>query len=135
MQCHEVNEFWKEIKKHGKSKSALSNCIDGVTGESSIADVWRDHYDTLLSSCTNFEEKQFVLERFNSLCNNVGMYVTMAEVMQIVHGLPKGKSPGMDGLTRESIKKCRSINITVIIYMFYLYVQTFLYTCCYVKLC
>ena len=28
MQRHDVNAFWKDIRKHTKSKSALSNCSD-----------------------------------------------------------------------------------------------------------
>ena len=36
---HELNDFWKDVGKHSKFKSALSNCIDGVTGESIIADL------------------------------------------------------------------------------------------------
>ena len=49
MKNHEINDFWKDIRKHSKSKSALSNCIDGVTGENAIADLWRDHYESLLN--------------------------------------------------------------------------------------
>ena len=45
MQSHEFNEFWKEIRKQNKAKSALSNCVAGVTGEIAIADMWRDHYE------------------------------------------------------------------------------------------
>ena len=39
MKNHEINGFWKDIKKHSNSKSALSNCIDRVTGENAIADL------------------------------------------------------------------------------------------------
>ena len=30
MKNHEIDDFWKDIRKHNQSKSALSNCIDGV---------------------------------------------------------------------------------------------------------
>ena len=40
MQSHEFNDFWKEIRKQNKAKSALSNCVAGVTGETAIADMW-----------------------------------------------------------------------------------------------
>ena len=40
-------------------------CNDGVTGESAIADHWRNHYDKLLNSCTNMDDKQAVCKRFN----------------------------------------------------------------------
>ena len=44
MQNREINSLWKECKKHTTSKSALSNCVDGVTGEADIADMWCNHY-------------------------------------------------------------------------------------------
>ena len=44
-QNREINAFWKECKNHIISKSALSNCVDGVTGEADIADMWRNHYE------------------------------------------------------------------------------------------
>ena len=36
---HDVNAFWKDTRKHTKSKSALFNCIDGITGEDDIAEM------------------------------------------------------------------------------------------------
>ena len=39
--------FGKSAKKHTISKSALSNCVDGVTGEADIAAMWRNHYEDL----------------------------------------------------------------------------------------
>ena len=37
MQCHDENRFCKEINIRNRSKSTLSNCIDGATGEINIA--------------------------------------------------------------------------------------------------
>ena len=53
MKDHKLNDFWKDVRKHSKSKSALSNCIDGVTGETAIADLWRNHYQDVLESFHN----------------------------------------------------------------------------------
>ena len=33
MLCRNINNFWKDIAIHNKSKSTLSNCIDGTTGK------------------------------------------------------------------------------------------------------
>ena len=55
MKDHELTDFWKDVRKHSKSKSALSNCIDGVTGETDIADLWRNHYQELLNDSTRNE--------------------------------------------------------------------------------
>ena len=45
IRSHELNDFWKKIRKQNKAKSALSNCVTGVTGETAIADMWRDYYE------------------------------------------------------------------------------------------
>ena len=63
MQSHEFNDFWKEIRKQNKGKSALSNCVAGVTGETAIADVCRDHYEELLNSTASSHEKEYLLEQ------------------------------------------------------------------------
>ena len=56
MQNRETNAFWKKCKKHTISKSALSNCVDGVTGEVDIVDMWLNHYEDLLNCNTNTDE-------------------------------------------------------------------------------
>ena len=104
MKNHEINDFWKDIRKHSKSKSTLSNCIDGVTGENAIADLWRDHYESLLNDSTHHDEKADVLQSFNNICSHAGMYVTMSEVLEVVKDLPNRKSSGLDGLNGESLK-------------------------------
>ena len=64
MQSHEFNDFWKKIRKQNKAKSALSNCVAGVTGETAIVDMWRDHYEELLNSTTSSHEYEDILEHF-----------------------------------------------------------------------
>ena len=106
MKDHELNDFWKDVRKHSKSKSALSNCIDGVTGETAIADLWRNHYQKLLNDSTrnDYDVKMDVLESFHNICSHVGMHVTMNEVNKVVESLPSRKSSGLDGLNGESLK-------------------------------
>ena len=58
MQSHKFNDFWKKIRKQNKAKSALSNCVAGVTEEIAIADMWRDHYEELLNSTASSYEKE-----------------------------------------------------------------------------
>ena len=90
------------IRKQNKAKSALSNCVAGVTGETVIADMWRNHYEELLNSSASSHEKEDLLEHFKSVSSHVGMQVTMLEVLQIVKDLPNAKSSGLDGLNGES---------------------------------
>ena len=58
MDDHDVDSFWKYIRERNKSKSTMSNCIGGITGEAGIADFWRDHYGSLLNSSLNSEHYQ-----------------------------------------------------------------------------
>ena len=84
----------------------MSNCIDGVTGETAIADLWRNHYQELLNDSTRNDDdvKMDVLESFHNICSHVGMHVTMNEVNEVVKSLPSRKSSGLDGLNGESLK-------------------------------
>ena len=66
MQNREINAFWKECKKHTISKSALFNCVDGVTGEADIADMWHNHYNC------NTNEIVTILDTFGTVCSHVG---------------------------------------------------------------
>ena len=104
MQRHDINAFWKDIRKHTKSKAALSNSIDGITGEADIAGLWGRHYEQLLNDSSNESSKFTALDSFGNVLANVGMQVTMKEVSKIVSDLPNGKSSGFDGLNSESLK-------------------------------
>ena len=124
MKDHELNDIWKDVRKHSKSKSALSNCIDGVTGETAIADLWRNHYQELLNDSTRNDDdvKMDVLESFHNICSHVGMHVTMSEVNEVVNSLPSRKSSGLDGLIGESCRNMRNMQIPYCAF-FYLYVM------------
>ena len=106
MKDHELNDFWKDVRKHSKPKSALSNCIGRVTRETAIADLWLNHHQELLNDSTRSDDdvKMDVLRSFHNICLHVGMHVTMSEVFEVVKSLPNRKSSGLDGLNGESLK-------------------------------
>ena len=104
MQCHDLNNFWKEIALRNKSKSTQSNCIAGISGETDIANLWKDHYCSLLNSSTNITDKDVVCTSFKKMCFNHGMHVSVTEVLDLLQGLTNDKATGMDGLSGESLK-------------------------------
>ena len=104
MQCHDLNNFWKEIALRNKSKSTQSNCIAGISGETDIANLWKDHYCSLLNSSTNITDKDVVCTSFKKMCFNHGMHVFVTEVLDLLQGLANDKATGMDGLSGESLK-------------------------------
>ena len=104
MQCHDLNNFWKEIALRNKSKSTQSNCIAGISGETDIANLWKNHYCSLLKSSTNITDKDVVCTSFKEMCFNHGMHVSVTEVLDLVQCLSHDKATGMDGLSGESLK-------------------------------
>ena len=103
MQKHVFNEFWKEIRKQNKVKSALSNCVIGFTRETAIADMWRDHYEELLNSTASSHEKEDILEHFKTISSH-NRDASNLEVLQIVNYLPNAKSSGLEVLNGKSLK-------------------------------
>ena len=104
MQCHDVNNFWKTINVCNKSKATLSNCIAEMSGETNIANMWKDHYSSLLNSSSNITDKDDVCISFKNMCFNHGMHVSVSEVLDLLRGQSNDKATGMDGLSGESLK-------------------------------
>ena len=45
--------FCKYISKSNNTRVPLATTIGGVTGENEIADIWQDHYKSILNSVKN----------------------------------------------------------------------------------
>ena len=46
----ECNDFWKEIKALNPKKEALLLTVGGASGESNIANLWKDHFSAIANS-------------------------------------------------------------------------------------
>ena len=46
---NDQDSFWKEVKKLNSCKSILTNIIDGISGESNITNLWKNHFCNILS--------------------------------------------------------------------------------------
>ena len=42
--------FWKHINKSNNTRVPLATTIGGVTDENEIAEMWQDHYKSILNS-------------------------------------------------------------------------------------
>ena len=71
--------------------------LGGVTGESEIAEMWQDHYKSILNSVKNSTRQQFVT---NKLREESIMFST-EDINVALHSLKRGKSCGVDGLASE----------------------------------
>ena len=104
MDNHDVDSFWKDIKERNKSKSTMSDCIEGITGEADIAKTWRDHYGSLINSSLNTTSKESVCDNLKNILFSDGMLVSVNKVLTLVDNLESNKSAGMDGLNGECMK-------------------------------
>ena len=82
----------------------MYNCIAGTSGETNIANMWKDHYSSLLNSLSNITDNDDVCISFKNMCFNHGMHVSVSEVLDLLRGQPNDKATGMDGLSGESLK-------------------------------
>ena len=46
----ECNDFWKEIKALNSKKESLPLTVGGTSGESNIANLWKDHFSAIANS-------------------------------------------------------------------------------------
>ena len=94
-------DFWKEIKGASNARMPLPTSIEGVTGESKIARVWRDHYNSVFNttdggcSTANFYK-----------CNDAyeDILVLPNEIASAINDLDGNKSCGLDGIYAEHLK-------------------------------
>ena len=99
---HDCKTFWKEVKKSYNSKVPLSKNVNGQTCEHNIADMWRDHYKTLLN-CVNTNSYEHNVNSLlkNSIGTNERTICNREEVAKALKQLKAGKSYGNDGLCAE----------------------------------
>ena len=91
-------DFWKEIKGASNARMPLPTSIEGVTGESDIARVWRDHYNSVF----NNTEGRCSTSNFYK-CNDTYDDIPN-EIASAIDDLDGNKSCGLDGIYAEHLK-------------------------------
>ncbi len=69
-----------------------------------MANMWKDHYSSLLNSVNNSMYRQRVESALAQVAFDKHMYVTAQNVKDAIHNLEAGKASGPDGLSAEAIK-------------------------------
>ena len=101
--------FWQKIKLHSSKKShVFPLSVNGTTGCSNIAEVWRQHYSALLNSGKSSHSPVNTIDsQINCSANFSDMknYVCESDVISILLcKLPGKRSAGADGITSEHLK-------------------------------
>ena len=95
-------EFWKKVKSintHGLHAS-YPECIEGNKGETAIAEMWKDHYKSLLNSSTLTAGTIDYENLFNANLERL----SANEIQSATKLLNIGKSAGHDHIEAEHIK-------------------------------
>ena len=92
----ECASFWKSVKKLNWNRLQPVNSVDNICGEGATAEVWREHYESVLNCVNHSKYKNKVT---TTLCNTKfdsgnGMHVSVAEVTDAIKNLKKGQSFG-----------------------------------------
>lgn len=109
-------EFWKQVDKMNNKnvKAPYSHTINGKSGNAEIAEMWKEHFQSLLNSsklnvpdCTKELDTQDELSR-----------ITPAEIKDAIGKLKMEKSTGSDNIYAEHCKYA-DIKLHVLLAMFY----------------
>ena len=58
--------FWKSIKTLNRNRLSPVNSVDNISGEGAIAEVWREHYESILN-CV--DQRKYTNKVTTTLCN------------------------------------------------------------------
>ena len=61
LQRGECNDFWKEIKALNSKKESLPLTVGGTSGESNIANLWKDHFSAIANSVGSTDNRDQVM--------------------------------------------------------------------------
>ena len=96
----ECNDFWKKIKTLNPKKESESlplAKVGGPSGESNIANLWRDHFSAIANSVGSTDNRDQVMNALGTVPgHNDG--INVHELRKIVRGLKYKKAVGNDGI-------------------------------------
>ena len=109
MMDKDMASFWKSIRKSNNVRVPLPSMIDGCTGDKNIADMWQDHYKSILNSVKNTTHKKFVYDKLNTI-HSESILISASDIECALKSLKRGKSCGVDGLAAEHFIYAHSIS-------------------------
>ena len=108
---HPSIEFWQQIKRLNSIPRCNASSINGITGDKSLAAVWKNHYSQLLNSVgepVNSKTVQFVAGEEHYM--NVEQYLcAMEDAKMLAQKLKLTSAAGLDGLQAEHIRLAHDI--------------------------
>ena len=73
LQRREWNDFWKLIKALNPKKESLPLTVGGTSGESNIANLWKDHFSAIAYSVGQTDNPDQVMKALGRLSQAIMM--------------------------------------------------------------
>ena len=97
LMCNDTTGFWNEVRALSRGNTSLPNIIEGVSGASSIVELWRLHYSKLFNC---IKSDPFVVGDVSG--DEAG--ITAKEVHLAISQLADNKASGSDHISAEHLK-------------------------------
>ena len=94
-------DLWSEIRKVRNTTKTVSTCIDGITGDVNIAELFSNKYNELYNSI--IYEQQSLNYLFVDNKYDIQAYcIDVNQIMSAVHKLKPGKSDCIDNMYSDN---------------------------------
>ena len=90
----EQGEFWRKVNSLNNKKAPLGNTVNGCTGSSDIAEMWRKHFMGLFNSVNNSTHNEYVMDRLSEVSDIQN--ISPDDIENVLKQLNMGKSAGAD---------------------------------------
>ena len=98
-----LHDFWKEIKALNPKKESLLETVGRTSGESNIANLWKDHFSAIANSVGSTDDRDQVMNVLGTVPGHNDV-INVHELRQIVIGLKNKKAVGNDRIPSEVYK-------------------------------
>ena len=103
LQRGECNDFWKEIKALNPKKVYSPLTVGGTSGESNIANLWKDNFSVIANSVGSTDNRDQVMNALRTVPAHNDV-INVHELRQIVKGLKNNRADVNDGIPSEVYK-------------------------------
>jgi len=96
--------FWDRLKRLRNEKATShATTVGGCSGESSIANMWKDHFEDLYNSVNvTAARDKFMTAMSNVVDEQRDFTISVADVIEAVQRQKRGKAAGLDGIHMEA---------------------------------
>ena len=102
---NDQDSFWEEVKKLNSCKSILTNIIDGISGESNITNLWKNHFCNIQNAnVCDSDKKNNIMVQLKNIQYTNDMTVSARDVSNLISQLKCSKAAGSDDLCAKYFK-------------------------------